>query len=55
MGSHISCNCKRCRHVPSSIKAEHKRGASRAMCRSTKKAIRNGAEAPSDVSTGYKD
>ena len=54
MRAYMSCNCRQCRHVSSAVKAAHKRQAHRALRRAVKKALRNGAEAPACVATGYK-
>lgn len=54
MNPYRSCNCKQCRSVPSSVKAEHKKTAHRAIRRAGKAEARGGREAPQAVSTGYK-
>lgn len=54
---YTSCNCKRCRGVPSGIKRHHKNEAHRFIRRETKKAIKNENEdnIPQSYSSGYKD
>jgi hypothetical protein len=54
MQPYRSCNCRRCRRVPSGVKRHHKDAAHRAFRRESRLSILCGEYETPIVSTGYK-